>query len=363
MKQKIKISILLVFLCGSAFVFTRSGQMQTIQTQTKQKTAGEVFKNIKVLKDSPAEQLIPMMEIMSSSLGVKCNFCHVPDDFSKDGKEEKETAREMILMTLALNKNDFGGRTEVSCATCHGGKPHPSSMVPLGENLFKRPNFNQSKDAMPTIDQILDKYVQGLGGKDALGKVKTRTIKATRSINGGEPIAEEISAKAPNKVLVVTSFPQAALSTGYNGQDGWTTGGRGENSVHEDELEQFRRDAEFMFEPLKLKELYKELTVAGMDKINDKDVYLVRATTATGERERLYFDKQSGLLVRRLASLPTVIGFFPFQTDYNDYKAVDGVQVPYAMSWSIPGRSWTRKVVEVKQNTSIDDTKFNQPTK
>ncbi len=364
MKQKIKIIILFVFVVGSAFVFTRTSQMQTNQTaKTQVKTAAEVYKNIQVFKDLPADQLIKTMEIMSSSLGVNCNFCHVQNDFAKDEKEEKATAREMISMTIGINKNNFGGRTEVSCATCHGGKPHPASMTPLGENLFQRPNSNQSKETLPTIDQVLSKYVAALGGADALGKVKSRSIKATRAVNHAAPVAEEVYEKSPNKLLVVTAFPQASVTIGYNGVEGWTLGGHGETSVHEDELEQFKRDAEFMFEPTKLKEIYREMTVAGIDKINDKEVYVVRATVQTGGRERLYFDKQSGLLVRRLSVSATPIGAFPFQIDYSDYKAVDGVQLSYTMIWSIPGRSWTRKTTEVKQNTAIDDSKFNQPAK
>jgi hypothetical protein len=362
MKQKIKIIVLFIFVCGSAFVFTRSGQMQAKQTDGK-KTAAEVYKNIQVFKNLPAEQLIKTMEIMSSSLGVNCNFCHVQGDFSKDDKEEKQTAREMILMTVGINKNYFGGRTEVSCATCHGGKPHPASMTPLGENLFRRPNFNQTKDAMPTVDQVLDKYVAALGGAGALAKVKTRTIKGTRAVNDAAPIAEEVFAKSPDKMLVVTSFPQTSVSTAFNGADSWTLGGRGATAVHEDELEQFKRDARFLFQPAKLKEIYKELTVAGVDKINDKEVFVVRAVLPSGARERLYFDKQTGLLVRRFAATPTIIGAYPIQIDYEDYRAVEAVKIPYTTRWSIPGRIWTRKITEVKQNTAIDDAKFNEPKK
>ncbi len=366
MKQKIKIIVLFIFVCGSAFVFTRGGQMQTNQTPKAQtKTAAEVYKNIQVLKDTPAEQLMPMMDIMSSSLGVKCAFCHVPDQWEKDGKEEKKTAREMITMTLALNKQNFNGRLEVSCMTCHNGRPHPASPVTLGENLFQRPSPpQQSKEPMPTVDQILDKYTLGLGGKDALAKVKTRTIKASRTDNAGQPVAEEIYAKSPNKMLVVTNFPQVVVNTGYSGTDGWVMiGGKNETAASKDELEQFTRDAQFSFEPLKLKEIYKEMTIAGTDKINDKEVYLVRATTQAGKRERLFFDKQTGLLARRYAAAPTSIGVYAFQIDYDDYRAVEGVKIPYLIKWSVPGRSWTRKIIEVKQNAPIDDAKFNVSVK
>lgn len=366
MKQKIKITILFIFIGVSAFVFTRSSQMQASQTPKAQtKTAAEVYKNIQVLKDTPAEQIMPMMDIMSASLGVKCSFCHVQDQWEKDDKEEKQTARKMVTMTLGLNKQNFNGRLEVSCATCHNGRPHPATPVSLGENLFQRPSQPQpSKEPMPTVDQILDKYTLGLGGKEALAKVKTRTIKASRADNGGQPVAEEIYAKAPNKMLVVTNFPQISVNTGYNGADGWVTiGGKDETAAHKDDLEQFGRDAQFLFEPSKLKEIYKEMTIAGTDKINDKEVYLVRATTQTGKRERLFFDKQTGLLVRRYAAAPTSIGVYAFQIDYDDYRLVEGVKIPYLIKWSVPGRSWTRKVTEVKQNAAIDDAKFTAPVK
>ncbi len=188
MKQEIKIVVLFIFVCGSAFVFTRGGQMQTNQTAKAQtKTAAEVYKNIQVLKDTPAEQIMPMMDIMSASLGVKCSFCHVQDQWEKDDKEEKKTARQMVTMTLALNKQNFNGRLEVSCATCHNGRPHPATPISLGENLFKRPNNQPSKEPMPTVDQILDKYTIGLGGKDALEKFKPERLKPRKPLIKNSP--------------------------------------------------------------------------------------------------------------------------------------------------------------------------------
>ncbi|MBA2621457.1 MAG: photosynthetic reaction center cytochrome c subunit, partial [Acidobacteria bacterium] len=88
MKQKIKIIVLSIFLVAGALVFTRSGEMQTKPVET----AGQRFKNIKVLTDMPADQMGKVMNLMSASLGVNCNFCHVENDFAKDGKEEKEAA-------------------------------------------------------------------------------------------------------------------------------------------------------------------------------------------------------------------------------------------------------------------------------
>ena len=92
-------------------------------------TAAERFKNIQVLKDIPADSLIPSMNFISASLGVECAFCHV-NPFDKDEKQEKATAREMITMTMAINKDNFKGHREVTCNTCHRGASKPVA-IPL----------------------------------------------------------------------------------------------------------------------------------------------------------------------------------------------------------------------------------------
>lgn len=363
MKQKVKIVIIAAFLCGSAFVFTQNGQMQTGQTQVKQKTAAEVYKNIQVLKDLPAEQLDQVMTYMSGSLGVKCNFCHVPQQWEKDDKEEKQTAREMIKMTFAINRDSFKGRTEVSCATCHNGKSHPQGMPVLGESLWQRPVIERPKETLPTIDQVIDKYVTAIGGKEAAEKIASRQIKATRTDVDGSMVPAEIFIKAPDKMLVETTYPKFVSMNGFDGAKGWfSSDAKTFEEMHTDDTEQFRRDAQF-FQPAHIRDIYKEMTVAGSDKINDKEVYVVRAITQKDGRERLYFDKQTGLLVRRYAATRLPIGVYPTIVDYDDYRAFEGVKMPYSIKWSVPGQTWSWKITEVKQNKAIEDTKFNAPKK
>lgn len=360
MKQKIKLVILLVFLFGGEFVFTRTtGQMQTNQT----KTAGEVYKNVQVLKDIPADQWDKVMSVISGSLGVKCNFCHIPEQWEKDEKEEKRTARKMMAMTLALNKENFGGRNEVSCATCHQGKEHPSSLPPLGQNAWQPVNAQPAttKESLPTIDQVLDKYVQATGGAAAIKKVTTRVLKGSRIGADGVAVPEEVYEKMPDKMLVITAYPEVSLVSASDGSRFWARDNKGETGkMPEEQAELFKWETQLL-QPTKFKEFYKTMSVAGTEKIGGREVYLVRATTQNGKRERLYFDKQTGLLVRRFASSPTIIGAYPFQVDYSDYRAFDGVQIPMTVQWSIPGRVWGRKISEVTQNTGIDDAKFAAP--
>jgi hypothetical protein len=358
MKNKIKFLILTVGILFAGLVFAQSKQ----HAQTKQiETAGQKFKNIKVLNEMPADQMGKVMNLMSASLGVNCNFCHSSEeDFAKDDNEHKQTAREMLKMTFGLNKNYFNGRTEVTCNTCHNGKAHPQSAPNLNsiapENA--RPKQPETK---PTIEQILEKYGQALGGKANLEKINSRYIKASRVEPNGKSEPEEIWQKG-NKLLVVTTYSQAVVSEAFDGANVWKRANEHLIPLKPDEAEQIKRGAE-LFASANLKAIYPKMEFGSVEQINGREVYQVRATTVNGGRERLYFDAQTGLLVRQTASAPTVLGNFVYQVDYSDYKDFGGVKLPVTMHFAVPNISWTRKILEVKNNAAIEDTKFNQPAK
>ena len=356
MKQKIKIIILFVFLVGGAFVFTRNGEMQTKQVET----AGQKFKNIKVLNDMPADQMGKVMNLMSASLGVNCNFCHVENDFAKDGKKEKESARQMITMTLGLNKNYFDNRAEISCNTCHNGKTHPQNAPNLNAVAVVEERPKQPA-AKPTVDAILEKYTQAVGGRENLAKINSRVVTASRVEPNGKTEPEEISQKG-NKILIVTKYPQAVVTEAFDGANAWKRANANDIILKTDEAEQIKRSAQlFAFNDLKT--VYPKIDFRFVDKIDGREVYLLNATTAENMRERLYFDVLNGLLVRRVSSVPTILGVFQYQVDYSDYKDFGGVKLPATVRYASPNISWTRKILEVKNNAVIDDAKFNLPAK
>src|SRR5258707_294593 len=97
------------------------------------KTAEQVYKNIQALKGVPADQLLPAMQFITSSLGVQCDFCHVERAFEKDEKENKQTARKMMRMMFAINRDNFDGHQEVTCYACHRGAHKPVIMPVISD--------------------------------------------------------------------------------------------------------------------------------------------------------------------------------------------------------------------------------------
>ena len=352
--------VLLLLILAAGLIVVNSSRAQ--QQQPPQ-TAEQRYKNIQIFKGLPAEQLEPTMAFIAGSLGVKCNHCHV-NPFDKDDKPTKVVARRMIRMVFDLNKASFNGERTVSCFTCHRGNPTPVPVPVIGTNPWAPSAASKAETGLlPTVKEILDRYVQALGGAEALAKINTRVAKGSRIGADGVLVPEEVYQKAPDKILTITSYPGLVFTNGFNGSAAWGHSSRdGLMPLPDQVLNQMKFDSVFNKE-LKLTAVYSSLTLIGKTSVNDSEAYVVQATQANGDPEKLFFDVRTGLLVRRYVESDTVLGKFPLQTDYDDFREVDGVRQPFLIRWSLPGRSWGRKINEVRQNVPIDDARFNPPAK
>jgi len=341
------------------FIMTLSSIVIVSNTFAQQQTAEQRFKNIQIFKELPATQLDPTMAFISGSLGVRCSYCHVSNQFEKDEKQTKLTARRMIQMVFELNKGSFNGQGAISCYTCHRGKPTPVSIPAVGQSLWAPSSASSTQAAPPPVREILDRYVQALGGAEVLMKITSRNMKGSRIGADGVLVPEEVYQKAPDKMLTITSYPQVVFSNGFNGAKAWAHSSReGAMPMSDDFLAQLKRDAVF-YKELRMEELYSSLSVVGKDLVREAEAYVIHAKPADGPVEKLYFDVKTGLLVRRYVESDTALGKLPLQTEYEDYREVDGVKQPFLIHWSLPGRIWGRKIDEIRQNVQLDDAKFN----
>ena len=342
----------------------------TPQTALGEKTVEQVQKNIQVLSGLPQSQLVPVMNYMGSSLGVKCTFCHVKNgdkwDFVSDAKPEKGTAREMIKMVQGINKGNFKGNSAIGCFTCHRGSEHPvrapqlpiAAATPFAESAEAAP-----KETPPTADQILAKYTEALGGSAAIEKLKTRSMKGTWLTADGVTLGYEVYQAAPDKLFTILNTPkQGTFERGFDGKTAWEKSSRGVRDLEGTQLFYLKRYPH-LFRDIKLQGQFTRISYGGKDKIDGKDVYVLRGNGVDGKGERLYFDAQTGLLVRRITSTTTVVGVIPEQVDYEDYREVDGMKVPFTIRITSIDSFWssTRKFTEIKLNVPVDETKFNKP--
>lgn len=328
------------------------------------RSAGTTFKNIQVLKGVPSSELIPAMEFISSSLGVKCTFCHVEGHFEKDDKKPKQTAREMMRMMFTLNDTSFAQQRAVTCYTCHRGALKPVA-VPMvaSETSLRQQTASQPRptDAdLPTVRQIIDHYVTAMGGAEALGKISSRVEKAD-SESGDQTASVEVFTAEPEKQAVIRHLPMGDAVTVFDGQAGWISfPGRPARSMPDGEVEGARTDADLQF-PLHIQELFPELRVQYPENINRRNANVLLGARNGLPPVKLYFDAESGLLVRILRYTESPPGLDPMQIDYADYREVDGIQVPFRITTATPESVVTLQVQNVQQNVAIDDAKFAKP--
>jgi hypothetical protein len=199
-----------------------------------------------------------------------------------------------------------------------------------------------------------------VGGADALKKIKSRVQKGTLDVAGVQyPI--EVYSEAPDKRISI-SHPQGGESvTAFNGEVGWLAIRNGFHRMTAAEREAARLDAELYF-PLRVRELYKEFHVRPGETIDGHATYMIQASAPGRPALQLYFDQQSGLLLRQMRFAETPLGKNPTQIDYADYRDTDGVKIPYRWTLTRPSGSFTIKVDQVQQNVPVDAKLFVPPS-
>lgn len=332
-------------------------------TQAAPKTAGEAFKNVQILKDIPANQLIPTMQFISTSLGVRCGYCHVEGAFWKDDKRTKLTARHMIQMELAINKENFNGRTEVTCYTCHRGLTHPvgvpviAAVAAHGAAGGEMNSGGMNHAAMPTTEQVLERFVQASGGAEAIQHLSTRVEKGARTGAGGKNSAVEVVTKSPDE----SRMRDGESVTVYDGHGAWVANpGRPARSLSGPELETMKLGADLHL-PLDLKQQFAQLRGVRTEEVNGREAYVLVGFNPGHPPVKFDFDAQSGLLVRIETVTATPLGYNPMEIDYADYRNTNGVEVPFRQTMAQPGRSSVIQFDEVQQNVPVNDGEFTKP--
>ncbi len=330
------------------------------------KTAEQQFKNIQVLKGIPAEQVFPTMQFISASLGVECEFCHVEGAFDKDDKDTKKKARDMMRMMFAINKDNFEGHREVTCYSCHRGSNHPVATPMIADLAPKETPGEVRKGGivpakLPTAEQIFDSYVKVLGGVAAVEKITSRVQKAKIQFGGGE-FPMDVFTKDGNGRISLMHMPEGDSVTAYNGHEGWLSapGRPGLREMHGSDLDGASMDADLHL-ATHLKQMFTDTHVESGEPVGGHETYLVIGQRENKTPVKLYFDEQSGLLLRLQRFGETALGELPTQIDYSDYRKADGVQVPFRWTLARTNGKFTIQVSEMQQNVPVDDARFVKP--
>jgi photosynthetic reaction center cytochrome c subunit len=340
------------------------------------KTADKAYMNLEVLGGIPADQLLPAMRYMTFALGVRCEYCHVQDNFESDERLPKKRAREMMKMMFAIDNGSFGGHRAVTCYTCHRGAAKAADMPMLTDaapNASVTPAADASKpagassatsataSALPSAQEIIEKYVQALGGDAAIQKLETRVDTGSLDITSRNFHSKiETYRKAPENILIILRDLHGDTSQGYNGTNGWQQRGGKVEELSGDDLTRLKDSAAFVA-GMNLKKNYARIEVKDIAKIDGRDAHRIIAWRAGGTSDQYYFDVQSGLLLRVSTEIDSPLGAIPHDAYYEDYRDVSGVKVPFLIRIVRADGATIYKWEQIQANIPVDSSRFEKP--
>jgi hypothetical protein len=356
--------------------------------------AAAKYRDVQIMKDVPADQFDLTMDYFVVSTGIPCQGCHVRDEATgafayENDHRIKAVTRKMINLVRTVNAGDFGGRT--NCAQCHIGRPRPPGqplaqpMTPeqiadLAAQAAARPSgpgggapaaagapAGGQPPPAPPVDDVINKYIEALGGRAALEKLQSRAMSGTLTTRSSQSMAFTIEEKGSKYLETIQSKP-ASTTTGFDGVSGWTQGGARVEDLVGFPLQRALCNATLTI-PLRLKDKYPNLQASRPTRLPGAsagspaiDVNLLQGSSSPYVNEQLYFNAASGLLIRRrVVTRAADRGSMTEQFDYSDYKDVAGVKMPF----TIKRTSWnavdTLTIADIKTNVQIDDAKFARP--
>ena len=353
---------------------------QATAVTAKGQTSGEFFKNVttSTLKGLTPSDFLGAMGVMTAAVGYDCSNCHPGAgtdamDWATDSKPEKKTARKMVEMVAAINRQNFAGAQQVTCWTCHHGLDLPTTSIAL-DKLYSEPN-DEKRDVVvaakgePPATQILDQYIQAMGGAQKLAGIKS--FIATGHSQGfaglGGNAAFQIFAEAPDRRGMWINFPEhpdrGISAWTYDGKTGWISAPRGflgEYELTGNDLAGAKLDAVLAF-PGQIKTTFPNWRVGPEDTLHDRDVYIVQGSGPGGLLGTFYFDKQTHLLARYVRQTPSPVGRISIQQDFDDYRDVNGIKFPFKYSFLWLDGRFTATISDVKVNVPVDAAKLTKP--
>ncbi|HKR60946.1 MAG TPA: tetratricopeptide repeat protein [Pyrinomonadaceae bacterium] len=235
----------------------------------------------------------------------------------------------------------------------------------------------EESDSLPALDEVLARYVEAMGGAEAIRAVTSRVMKGSVDVVGvSRGGSFEISAQAPNKMLsVMNAHPYGLIKMGYNGRIGWQAAEGRVRLAQGTELDAWQRDSDLHYQ-LNLKKNLKQAALLGKSKIGFREVYVLELQPRSGNAEKLYLDAETYLPVRMnvfrmgpQAGVPAAAQTaVPVEIYYDDWRAVDGVKYPFRIgqtSRMSNGQNVTLSfnVMEIRHNVPVSASLFDPPVK
>jgi len=205
--------------------------------------------------------------------------------------------------------------------------------------------------------EVMDKYIEAIGGKEKLSKVKDLTVIRNAELGVGAQtlaLTMTIYRKAPNLLLNKLDSDMFSQGSLFDGAKGWKSSSMtGKQEVTGDDLKELAIEAT-MFGEMKYEELGIKMEIVGAEKVNGSDAYIMEITYPTGKKTKEYYDMQSGFKVKETDIAHTPQGDMSITVLYSDYKDIgNGVKLPYSVEQAMGPQKMKMTISSVAVNKKL----------
>ena len=334
-------------------------------------TVGDTRPKVEVIKDLPESQLFPVMNAIADSLNVTCEHCHVRSTpnpntvvggwlWDRDDKPAKAVARRMLRMVRDLNAANFDGRGRVTCFTCHRGSLQPMRLpaLPPTQSPASVPSV------LPSAAEIIAAYKAAVGA-DAAARFATTVLTATDDRSENRHGTFDVQLKEADKGrLTIRMEGQPEINQAVDGEVGWVTNQGALQLLAPPDVQAVKRSVA-RYSAVKVIDSPATMQVRGIELVRERPAYVLEVTVDPKTSRRFYFDVGTRLVVREMTTIETIVVPLQNQVDYEDYREVDGVKLPFTIvtSDNAPYSTATRRFTRIVHGVPLDDAVFRPPVK
>jgi hypothetical protein len=265
----------------------------------------------------------------------------------------------MMKMVVALNASQFGGDARVTCFTCHRGSTQPARVpelppAPAGSGRTPGPI------ALPSADHVVAAYLAAVGG-DAAARAAALSMHGWDERSEGRYAKFEITVAGSDRYRITLTTPEATTNQGLDGEGPWTVvNGRAQRLTSPADVTRMRRIA-MRYRPIRVQPANQRVT--GIERVDGRDTYVLEGRIDSVTTQRSYFEVVSGLLRREITTTETLLLPLVEQVDYDDYRDVGGLQLPFRIrtSTGAPYDTAVRTIMEIRRNVPGGDSVFRPP--
>ncbi|MBT8318778.1 MAG: insulinase family protein, partial [Gramella sp.] len=217
----------------------------------------------------------------------------------------------------------------------------------LGEEIEKP--VAKEIDPSVTAETVFSKYIDAIGGKEAVENVESMTMIAQAEIQGMK-LDLEMKRTADGKMNQSISMGGNVMNMQvFNGETGYVMAQGQKMPYNEEQIAMAKTDAQ-IFPELKA----GNAEVTGIEKVNGEDAYVVEMD----KNNKSFYSVESGLKIQAVKTVSQAGQTMTIPTGYSDYREVEGVKVPYMISQSMGPQSFEFKVSEILVNEGVSEEDF-----